>query len=159
MKLILHWTVLKCYPWQNKKYYYLTNSMTQVPHIHMSSPTISILSRINPNPRTDIIFLFRVYPNTVLPSKPRPSQGSPFCRLRAQILKALLSPPHSIPAKCSVHFNHLDLITRHKLRSSSFWCLLHFPFPSLLVPNIRLRIQYLRYMTSGGNCWIAQKLW
>ena len=63
-----------------------------------------------------------------------------------KILKALL--PSSILAIWPAHLNLPDLITqrmlgeRCQLWSSSLWSLLHFPFSSLLDPNIRLRILF-----------------
>ena len=40
--------------------------------IHKGTPTIHILSRINPIPQIDT-YLFKIHYNTILPSTPRPS--------------------------------------------------------------------------------------
>jgi hypothetical protein len=64
--------------------------------------------------------------------------------LPVKILKACLRS--SILATWPVHLSLLDLITltilgeRYKQWSYSLWSLLHFPFSSLLDPNIHLRI-------------------
>ena len=61
---------------------------------------------------------------------------------KKKIFKALL--PFSILATWHTHFNLLDLIAltilgeRYKLLFPSLWSLLHFPFSSLLGPNIHL---------------------
>ena len=66
--------------------------------------------------------------------------------LPVKILKELL--PSSILATCPAHLNLVDLITltilgeRYKLWSTSLWSFLHSPLPSLLGPNIRLRILF-----------------
>ena len=97
------------------------------------------------SPRIDT-YLFKVHSDIVFPSTPRPPQRSFPLGLPVKILKALL--PSSIVATCPAHLNLLDLITltilgeRYKLRSFSLWSLVHFPFSSLLGPNIRLRILF-----------------
>ena len=67
------------------------------------------------------------------------------CVLGIGYIKLLSS---SILATWPVHLNLLDLITltilgeQCKLWSFSLWNLLHFPFASLVRPNIRLRILF-----------------
>ena len=72
-----------------------------------------------------------------------------------KIFKKLLPP--SILATWPSYLNLLDLLSltmlgeRYKLRSSSFWSLLHSPFTSFLGPNIRLRILFSNTLSLGSS--------
>ena len=76
--------------------------------IHKGSPTIPILTRINPVLLNDT-YLFEVYSNIVLPSMPSLPKVLFPVGLPIKILKANL--PSSILATCPAHLNLLDLIT------------------------------------------------
>ena len=104
------------------------------------------LIRINPIPRIKTYF-FKIHSIIFLASTPRYfSKGLFRVRLPVKILKAML--PSSSLVTWLAHLNPLYLITltilgdQHKLWSSSLWNLLHSPFSSFLLPNIRLRILF-----------------
>jgi hypothetical protein len=103
------------------------------------SPIIPILSWINPVPRFDIYF-FKIHSNIIFPSTPRLFPIG----LPDKISKELL--PYSILATWPAHLNLLELITltilaeRKKLWSFLIVEPLYYQFPSLLSPDIRLRI-------------------
>jgi hypothetical protein len=104
-----------------------------------------ILSRLNLILR-NVIYFFEI--NFILPSHLCLSlpKGLLPVGLRVKILKEVLAS--SILATQPDHLTLPDLITlfilgeRYKLRSCSLWSLLHSPFSSLLVPNIRYRILF-----------------
>jgi hypothetical protein len=142
-------TIITIDEFWNTRTFQLTNQLHALwnPEVqcrtHKVSPIVPILSRINHIPRIDtyffkIILILSYHLHLGLP------KGLFLVDVPVKILEALL--PLSFLATWLAHLNILDLITllgeRYKLWSSSLWSLLHFPFSSLLSPNIRLRILF-----------------